>query len=61
MNRWELLTAFKWLADEIKNIPTSSKYWDLEEKIMEERIENSKKVKDSLKMSYQKLNTKFTI
>ncbi len=51
--------AFKGLAEEIKDTPVNSDYWDKEDALMEESSKQHKLEQNSIKMSSEKFKKKF--
>ena len=56
-----LLAGLKDVAKELRNKPLSKEYYEAEAKLIAEREKEYERQTKSLKMSYEKLHTPFTI
>ena len=57
----DILRNFGSIAQELKNTPTSSDYWEKEEKWLSKEIEKQEKFNKSISMSEEKYHQRFTI
>jgi len=57
----EVLRNLGDIVQELKDNPPSAEYWIEEQKAMDKRDEENHKFNESIKMSYEKYHTPFTI
>lgn len=53
--------SFKSITDNIENMKLNKEFWKKEQTNIDKRVEEGRKEKESMKMSFEKFHTPFTI